>query len=53
MAAYYCVDLPMEWDAVISWFKEEMRGKSLKSCLQIMFWSNSLSTLETKKRFAT
>jgi len=33
MAACSFDDPPVTWDDVISWFKEEMRGKSLKSCL--------------------
>jgi hypothetical protein len=49
MATCSCIDPPMKWDDVISWFKEEMRGKSLKSCLQIMFWIWICKILCTKR----
>jgi hypothetical protein len=33
MAACSVPDPPMNWDDVVRWFKEEVHGKSLKSCL--------------------
>jgi hypothetical protein len=48
MATCSCIDPPVKWDDVISWFKEELRGKSLKSCPNYVLNLNLQNSLRQK-----